>query len=41
MWDEITYSFPNSNDSTIEVWDWISYFTPLIIIDVISYPYWD
>ena len=23
MWDEITYPFPNSNGSAIEVWEWI------------------
>ena len=41
VWEEITYPFPNLNGCTIEVWEWISYFTPHIIMDVITYPYWD
>ena len=28
VWDEITYSFPNFNDCTAEVWEWICNFTP-------------
>ena len=28
MWDEITYSFPNFNGATVEVWEWISDFIP-------------
>ena len=28
MWDEITYPFPNFNNATVEVWKWISNFTP-------------
>ena len=24
LWDEITYSFPNLNGCTVEVWEWIS-----------------
>ena len=23
MWDEITYPFPNVNDATNEIWEWI------------------
>ena len=26
VWDKITYPFPNFDFSTIEVWEWISYF---------------
>ena len=40
-WDEITYLFPNFNDSTVEVWEWISNFIPHYIMDVIAYPWWD
>ena len=28
MWDEITYPFPNFNSCTVEVWEWVSKFTP-------------
>ena len=28
MWDEITYPFLNFNSATVEVWEWISNFTP-------------
>ena len=38
LWDEITYPFPNFNGCTVEVWEWISNFTPHFIIDVITYP---
>ena len=24
VWNEITYQFPNVNDATVEVWEWIS-----------------
>ena len=27
MWDEITYTFPNFNDCTVEVWEWINDFS--------------
>ena len=30
VWDEITYSFPNFNGATVEVWEWISNFIPLM-----------
>ena len=40
MWDEIIYPFPNFNGCTIEVWEWISNFTPHFIMDVITYPCW-
>ena len=38
VWDEITYSLPNFNGATVEVWEWISNFVPHIIMDVITYP---
>ena len=28
MWDEIAYPFPNFNGATVEVWAWISNFSP-------------
>ena len=36
MWNEITYPFPNFNHCIIEVWEWISYFIPYFIMDVIT-----
>ena len=39
--DEITYPFPNFNGATVEVWEWISYFTPHVARYVITYPCWD
>ena len=30
VWDEITYPFPNFNDATVEVREWISNFIPRI-----------
>ena len=41
VWDDITYPFPNFNGSTVEVLEWISNFTPHIMMDVITYPRWD
>ena len=38
-WDEITDPFPNFNGVTVEVWDWISNFVRLFIMDVITYPW--
>ena len=40
-WDEITYSFPNFNGATVEVWEWINNFIPEFIMYVIIYPCWD
>ena len=34
VWAEITYSFPNFNDATVEVWEWIINFIPHFIMDV-------
>ena len=36
--DEITYPFPNFKSCTIEVWEWISSFTPHLVI---TYLCWD
>ena len=30
VWEEITYPFINFNGCTVEVEEWISYFTPII-----------
>ena len=38
MWDKITYSFPNFNGCTVEVWEWISNFIPHFTGHVITYP---
>ena len=38
---EITYPFRNFIGCTIEVQEWLSYFIPHIILDVITYPCWD
>ena len=29
VWDEITYTFPNFNGPTVEVWEWINNFNTL------------
>ena len=34
MWDEIIYPFPNLNGATVEVWEWISNFTPDFTVHV-------
>ena len=41
VWDEITYPFPNFNGGTVEVCDWMIYFISHLIMDAITYPYWD
>ena len=41
VWDEITDPFPNFNDETIEVWEWVTNFIPQFVMDVIIYPCWD
>ena len=38
VWGEITYPF---NGCTVEVWEWIRYFIPHFIMDVITYSCWD
>ena len=34
MWNEIIYPFPNFNDCTVEVWEWINNFPSLILLDM-------
>ena len=41
VWDEITYPFPNFNDCTVEVWEWINDLIPHLPVHVIAYPCWD
>ena len=41
MLDEITYPFSNFNDATVGVWERMSNFSPLFIMDMISYQWWD
>ena len=40
-WNEITYPIPNFNGCTVEVWDWISNFTPHLTRHVITYRCWN
>ena len=28
VWDDITYAFPNVNNTVVEIWEWISNFIP-------------
>ena len=37
----LRYYLLNFNGWTVEVWEWISNFTPHFIMDVIGYPCWD
>ena len=37
VWSEITSPFPNFKGN-VEVWNWVYYFMPHFIIDVITYP---
>ena len=39
--DEITYPFPNIHECTVEVWEWISNFTPHCTGYGIMHPCWD
>ena len=41
VWNDIIHPFPNFNGYTVEVWGWISNFTPHITMDVITYPCWN
>ena len=36
VWDKITHPSPNINGYTVEVWEWISNFTPHFIMDAIT-----
>ena len=40
VWYEIIYPFPNFNGCTVEIWEYISFFIPYLINDVITYPCW-
>ena len=40
-WDEIPYSFPNFNGSTVEVWEGISNLVLQFMMHVIMYQFWD
>ena len=37
VWGEITNPFPNFKSPTVEAWDWIRYFVPHYIMDIISH----
>ena len=37
VWDEIIYPFPNFNNYTIEVCEWIGIFTQHLMMYVITY----
>ena len=41
VWNEIIYpgASPNFNGTTVEVWKWVSNFTPYFTMDVSTYPY--
>ena len=39
MCSDITYPFPTFNSCTVEVWEWITNFTPHFVMDEITYPY--
>ena len=39
--DEIIYLFPNFNNATVEVWEWMNNFIPDFTGHVITYPRWD
>ena len=41
VWDDIIYLFLNFNGSTVEVEEWISYFSPHFTGHVITYPCWN
>ena len=36
--EKLTYQFPNFNGATVEVWEWVSNFTPHVMMDVINCP---
>ena len=41
VWDEIIYPFPNFNDATTGVWEWISNFIPCFTGHGINCPCWE
>ena len=38
VWDEITYPFPDINDATAEVWEWIGSSIRHLTEHIITYP---
>ena len=36
----MTYAVPNFNGATVEVWEWMSNFTPHFIVYMIIFPRW-
>ena len=40
VWAELTYTFPNFNGATVEVWEWTSRFNPRCTGHVVTYPCW-
>ena len=43
VWDKITYPFQSLNGlfALLHFWEWANNFIPRIIMDEITYPYWD
>ena len=39
MWGEIDYPFPNFNDVTLKVWEWVNNFILHVRMDIITYPF--
>ena len=40
VWNKITYTFPNFNSCTVEVWEWISNFALHFTRHAINFPCW-
>ena len=36
VWDEITDPFPNFNNATVKVWEWVSNFIPNLTMHMIT-----
>ena len=41
VWDEITVLFPNFSGCTVEVSEWKGNLTLHIMMDTITYPFWE
>ena len=41
FWDEITYLFPNFNNFTVWIMEWISNFISHFSMDIITNPWWE
>ena len=37
----INYPYPNLYGAAVQIWEYQSNFTPLYIMDEITYPFWD